>query len=196
MSGNTINKPGVNTDGKLTLPACVGALNATPQPLFAKNIVDFGADVALEISEAEEGDPEPHDFGTCFVRKGSLRELVAGEWFVDLAVENPRECSYQRILVDGDGDLILDGEDNVQSKTSRYNERFVTVPLGTVDWMPDHPDTKHKGETVQYCQRRNKRATAADTVAASLAAQSGSNKAKGVRLAPAKMAALLASISG
>ncbi len=196
MSGNTINKPGVNADGKLTLPACVGRLLATPQPLFAKNIADFGVDVALEISEAEEGDPEPHDFGTCFVRKGSLRELVDGEYFVDLAVESPRECSYQKILVDGDGDPILDGEDNVQTKTARYTERFVTVPLTMVEWQPSHPDTQHKGETVQYCQRRNKRATAADTVAASLAAQSGSKKAKGVRLAPADMAALLAQISG
>jgi len=198
MSGNTVNKPGVNADGKLTLPACVGRLSETPSPLFAKNIADFGADVALDILEAEESDPEPHDFGTCFVRKGSLRELVDGEWFADLAVENPRECSYQKILVDGDGDPILDGEGNPQTKTARYNERYVTVPISMVEWLPNHPDTQHKGQTVEYCQRRKKRATAADTVAASLAAASGKGgkKAKGVRLAPADMAALLAQIGG
>lgn len=191
-----VTKPGVNANGKLTLPAIVGRLSATPSPLFAKNIADFGADTALEILEAEEGDPEEHDFGTCFVRKGSLRQLVDnGEWFVDLAVDNPRECHYQKIVVDPDGDPILkDGEP--MTKTARYTERFVTVPVSMVEWLPSHPDTQHKGKTVQYCQRQRSKATASDTLAYALSTAKGGGKTKSKRLAPADMAALLAQIGG
>lgn len=193
---NIVNKPGVRGDGKLTLPAVVGRLVATPSPLFAKNVLDFGADTALEILEAEEGDPEEHDFGTCFIRKGSLRQLTeGGEWFVDLAVDNPRECHFQKVVTDGDGDaLIKDGQP--MTKTARYTERFVTVPVSMVEWLPSHPDTQHKGKTVQYVQRQHSKATAADTVAYALSTASGGGKTKSKRLAPADMAALLAQISG
>jgi hypothetical protein len=193
---NIVNKPGVNGEGKLTLPAIVGRLIATPHPLFAKNVADFGAETALEILESNEGDPEEHDFGTCFIRAGSLRQLVDnGEWFVDLAVENTRECHYQKVVTDGDGDPILkDGKPLM--KTARYTERFVTVPLSMVEWLPSHPDTQHKGKTVHYCQRQRSKATAADTLAYSLSTAKGGGKTKSKRLAPADMAALLAQIGG
>lgn len=193
---NIVKKPGVRDDGKLTLPAVVGRLIATPSPLFGKNIADFGADVALDILEAEESDPEEHDFGTCFIRAGSLRQLAEdGEWFVDLAVDNPRECHYQKVVTDPDGDPILkDGKP--LTKTARYTERFVTVPVGMVEWLPSHPDTQHKGKTVLYVQRQRNKATAADTVAYSLSVASGGGKTKSKRLAPADMAALLAQMEG
>lgn len=196
MNALIVNNPGVNGEGKLTLPAIVGCLTATPHPLFAKNVADWGAETALAALEAEEGDPEEHDFGTCFVRKGSLRQLVdGGEWFVDLAVEIPRVCHYQAPVVDGDGDPILKNGAPVM-KTCRYTERFVTVPLSMVEWLPNHPDTQHKGKTVQYCQRQRSKATAADTLAYSLSTSKGGGKTKVKRLAPADMAALLAQISG
>lgn len=194
---NIVNKPGTNADGKLTLPAIVGCLIATPSPLFGKNVADFGADVALDILEADEGDPEEHDFGTCFIRAGSLRQLVdGGEWFVDLAVENPRECHYQKVVTDGDGDPLTDENGAPVVKTARYTERFVTVPLSMVEWLPSHPDTQHKGKTVRYCQRQRKKASAAKTLAYALSNAKGGGKTKSKRLAPADMAALLAQMDG
>ncbi len=193
---NIVNKPGVNADGKLTLPAIVCRLTDTPQPLFGKNVKDWGAEEALAFLEADEADPGEHDFGTCFIRPGSLRQLVeGGEYFVDLTVDNPREIQFQKPIVDNEGDLILKSG-NPMYKTARTTEKFVTVPLSMVEWLPAHADSQRKGETVEYCQRKRSKATAADTIAYALNAAGGSKKTKSVRPSPTAMKALLAQIGG
>jgi len=193
---NIVSKPGASEDGKITLPAIVGRLVATPQPLFAKNVQDWSAEEALAFLKADESDRGEHDFGTCFIRKGSLRQLVEnGEWFVDLAVENPREVRFQKLVLDTDGKpIVVDGE--FVAKDARYTERYVTVPLNTVEWLPNHEDSKANGKTVQYCQRKRSKATAAGTLAYALGVANGGSKTKTVRPSPTAMKALLAQLGG
>jgi len=193
---NIVNKPGVTVDGKITLPAIVGRLILTPQPLFGKNIQDWSAEEALEFLEKDESQWPEHDFGTCFIRKGSLRQLVEnGEWFVDLAVDNPREVRFHKVVCDSNKKpFTVNGK--IVSKPARYTERFVTVPLSMVQWLPDHKDSKANGKTVQYCQRQRSKATAADTVAYALGVANGGNKTKTMRPSPAKMKELLAQLGG
>ena len=193
---NIVSTPGVNADGKLTLPAIVGCLVATPQPLFGKNVQDWGAAEALSFRDADDSDSGDHDFGTCFIRKGSLRQLVdGGEYFVDLTVESPREIAFEKLVVDADGDPILKDGKPV-SKAARYTERHVTVALSTVEWLPNHPGTQHKGKTVPYCQRQRSKATSADTLAYAISAANGGSKTKTARPSPTAMKALLEQIGG
>ena len=195
-SKNIVKEPGTTVDGKLTLPAIVGRLTLTPQLLFAKNVQDWGAEEALAFLDADDSNPGEHDFGTCFIRKGSLRQLVdGGEYFVDLTVDNPREITFSKIVVDNDGDPILKNGRPV-NKPARYTERYVTVPLSMVQWLPDHQDSKHKGKTVQYCQRMRSKATAADTLAYAISTANGGSKTKTARPSPTAMKALLAQIGG
>ncbi len=198
MNDNTVvSKPTVNADGKLLLPAVVGRLNATPAPLFGKNVVDFGANTAFAILEADDSEPDEHDFGTCLIRPGTLRQLFEGEeWYVDLSVDNPRECTYEKVVCDADGDPIIGADGRPVMKRARYTERFITVPVSAVAWLTDHPEAKHKGKTVPYMQNQRRKTTAKDVVAYALSKAGSRGKAKAKRLAPADMAALLAQISG
>lgn len=130
---------GRDEKGNLLLSASVFRVGLTPPPMFGQNIKDFGFDQAVEL--AENAKVEDHDFGSCFVRDKSLRKESDGVWYVDLSVD-PHKCRYPKVvtvLVDDDGEPILDDRGNPQVQSVPRKESWITVPLSSLEPEMDHP---------------------------------------------------------
>lgn len=112
----------------------------TPAPMFGQNIGAFGFESAAKL--AEESKHPQHDFGACYVKKGSLRKEANGKWYVDLTVDTAkvRFCPVTTVLVDAEtGEPLLDSEGNEQHRTAPRKESWITCELSMLEPIASHP---------------------------------------------------------
>lgn len=183
---------GRDSKGNFRLDSTVFEVVDAPAPFYGQNVRDFGVDTAMKMAEDAEWDAD-HDFGHCYIRPNSLRlERRDGSWYIDLTVD-PHKCRYPQVttmLVDENGNPILDDAGNRQIRTAPRKEGWITVRLDQVRPVTDHPLAS------EYRQRDTRsrallNANAQSERIASGKAKGGRSKGKRKRLTPAQIAALL-----
>lgn len=188
-----VNWAGRDEHGNLVLQATVFAVAVTPPPMFGQNIRDFGYDAAVEMAE-NEGSIEDHDFGACYVREKSLRREADGRWVLDLSVD-PHKCRHPEVttmLVDGEGNPILDDEGKPQIKTAPRKEAWITCELSQLEPLTDHPLCGVYRQTDRRTTAMLRANVRSENIGKGGGKKGGRGKGARKRLSPAQIAEVLA----
>lgn len=190
IDGFPVDWAGRTARGDLRLDCNVFRVVDTPPPMFGQNARDFGFDTACDM--AGEAEWSEHDFGACYIREKSLRKEADGRWYVDLTVD-PHKARHPKVttmLVDDDGEPILDENGEPQLKTAPRRESWITVRLDQIEPNPFHPLA---AEYVQSDRRTKALIAATERSKAVKEGRKGGGRGKGKRkrLSPAEIAALM-----
>ena len=194
IDGFTVDFAGRDEKGNFLLDASVFRVKKAPAPMFGQNVREFGFEQALEIAE-KAGAVDEHDFGACFAREKSLRKESDGVWYIDLSVD-PHKVRVPQVavmLVDDEGEPILDENGEVQVEFVPRKESWITVPLSDLEPDFEHPlcaEFRQSDRRTAAQLRANERAQALAEGKSS--GNRGRGKGKRKRLSPAEVAALKA----
>jgi len=192
IDGFPVEWAGRTAKGDLRLDCNVFEVVDTPPPFFGQNARDFGFHVACDM--AGEAEWSEHDFGACYIREKSLRKESDGVWYVDLTVD-PHKARHPKVttmLVNDEGEPILDENGEVQLKTAPRRESWISVRLDQVE-----PDFEHPlaAEYVQSDRRTKALIAATERSKATKEGRKegggGRGKGKRKRLSPSEIAALM-----
>jgi len=158
---------------------------------LGQNIEEHGEEKALAIAENATEMPEKHNFGSCTVRRGSVRRLDTGEWVMDLKVNKRYQRKLEAWLQDRDAEGNKVGEPYMGTRA----ETWITVYLNQVEPAADDP------LSAPYLQTDNETASTvrlnkqSAKIAAGRQKSQGSGKARKntTRVLPPNVAAFLAS---